>query len=180
MEGVGKLSRVSSIAFGVMALGLAAVILWGGLGAPGAAGSAAVPDTSSEPIWGEDIIVNPTLTPAPYRYVQRNFNLAMNPLDPTMILAGYDAQVENFIQSAYAVSRDSGLTWDGAIMTDLWGDGLQPIGDVSIAYDSDGTGYYLGLAVGNQLNGHFILTTTNGLEWSEPVPVFVDDYGTFS
>jgi hypothetical protein len=99
--------------------------------------------------------------------------MAVNPTNPQMLLTGYDNQRDAYVRSAYGVSTDGGLSWTNGTFLDLWDGDKLPVGDINVAFDRHGTGYYSGFAQaqGAQDSGVFILTTTNGLDWSTPVPI---------
>src|SRR5688572_30015383 len=92
------------------------------------------------PVWGPDIRVNPTTT-APL-IAQRNISMAINPLNPNLVIASYDNNENKIRYSGHAASTDAGLTWDAGRFECCWGNGLQPLGDTHVAFDALGTGYY--------------------------------------
>jgi hypothetical protein len=148
-----------------------------------ATGSAAVdrgaPGSVSLPTWRPDIRVDPTEFPTPYRSVQRNFSMSANPANPQQLLTGYDNQRDSYIRSAYGVSTDGGRTWTTGAFTSNWIADRLPVGDVNVAYDRRGVGYYSGFAQGLQESGYYMLTSTNGLNWSTPVPIVESTSQTF-
>src|SRR4051794_22370456 len=131
---------------------------------------AALPHTSGEPQWGTDIQVSPDFQITPE--AQRNFSMAINPTNPDNIIASYNSQVLHNYLSGYASSTDSGRTWTGGRFTGPWKpDNMTPFGFTSVAYDAQGTGFYASQATGTDNSGYFVLTTTNGLAWSTPLPI---------
>jgi hypothetical protein len=139
--------------------------------------SANAPQGGPLPVWGSDIRVNAPEFPTPYRSVQRNFAMVANPANPQMLLTGYDNQRDAYIRSGYAVSTDGGQSWTNGAFLDLWDSDKLPVGDINVGFDRYGTGYYSGFAQaqGGQESGVFMLTTTNGLDWSTPVPIVRSD-----
>ncbi len=121
------------------------------------------------PVWSRDVQVNaPPALPA----AERNIALAINPLNPQFVIAGYDSVEQNFLRSGYGASTDGGATWTAGRFEGPWGtDQLTPVGGVSVAFDGAGTSYYASQASNNTMSGYFVLTTTNGSTWSTPLPV---------
>jgi len=131
------------------------------------------------PQWGPDIQVNPTPTGTPYHPVQRDFSLAINPTDPNTVIAGWDSLQGDPGLEAYGWSTDQGLSWSTDRFDGPWDPGkMVPIGTVTAAFDAHGTAYFGSAAQGSNLAGYFVLTTTNGITWSTPVPVVIDDFTT--
>jgi hypothetical protein len=157
----------------LLSVALAALTLSGA-----ATGLAGTP-LSGLPIWGTDIKVNPTEVPPPFRSVQRNFEMAVNPANPQMLLTGYDNLRKTTNRSVYSVSTDSGLTWTSGGFDTLWDGDNQPLGDVSVAFDRQGQAYISSFAQGSNTNGYYVLTSTNGLNWSTPVPIISTDNSNF-
>jgi hypothetical protein len=145
----------------------------------GAAQALIATPSASIPVWGPDIKVNPTEIPVPNRSVQRNFDMAANPANPQMLFTSYDNQRESAIRSGYAVSTDTGQTWNGGAFTGMWGGDHLPLGDTNIAVNNQGVAYYSSFAQGVNSNGYFVLSSTNGLAWSTPVPIVVTDNYSF-
>lgn len=136
--------------------------------------SSASPGSASEPQWGADIQVNPIASRTPV--VDRNYSLAVNPVAPNHVIASYESPFSDQGAIEYASSTNGGQTWSGGSFPGPWGDNLTPLQDTHVAFDANGIGYYSALVAGTTLNGFYILTTTNGLTWSTPVPVVVSDY----
>ncbi len=126
------------------------------------------------PQWGHDVRVNPTSSLTPD--LQKNFSLAVNPTDPNNIIASYDSLDTNNTNSAYSYSTDAGRTWTGALFYGSWlaTSRMIPFGNTSVAFDRQGIAYYAGQAAGENGSGYFVLTSTNGMAWSTPVPISVD------
>jgi hypothetical protein len=61
------------------------------------------------------------------------------------------------------------------VFDDIWGGQDLPIGDVSVAFNRQGVGFYSSFAQSADSNGYYVLTTTNGLDWSTPVPIATND-----
>ncbi len=70
------------------------------------------------PVWGRDSQVNP---PPPLPAAERNIALAINPLDPQIVIAGYDSLEQNFLRSGYGASSDGGATWTADRFLGPWG-----------------------------------------------------------
>jgi len=123
----------------------------------------------SPPVWGHDVQVN---APPPLPAAERNIALAVNPQNPQFVIAGYDSQEEDSLHPGYGASTDGGASWTAGRFEGPWGsDQLTPLGEVSVAFDGAGTGYYAAQAISNTVSGYFVLTTTNGSAWSTPLPV---------
>jgi hypothetical protein len=135
--------------------------------------------TATIPVWGPDIKINPTEIPVPNRSVQRNFDMVANPANPQMLFTSYDNQRESTNRSAYAVSTDSGQTWNGGAFVDTWEGGHLPLGDTNVAANGQGVAYISSFAQSPNSNGYFVLSSTNGLNWSTPVPIVVTDNYSF-
>src|SRR5436190_6888390 len=130
------------------------------------------------PQWGTDIQVNPSpaVTPA----AQRNFSIAIHPTNPNNLIAAYDSTGVHNTQNGYAWSTDAGQTWTNNNFWGPWGQqNLDPLGNGSMAFDSRGTAYYTALAVGPDVSGFFVLTSTNVPNWSTPVPIIVTSYDQY-
>jgi hypothetical protein len=159
-------------------LPVAALVFW----APGASVGATqafqpIKGQAGEPQWGFDVRVN-SLS-GDKETVQRNFALAVDPTNPNRLLAGFDTH-QISIQSAYASSTDGGRTWANGLFPGPWtSDSLDPFGNIGVAFDGTGVGYYTSQAITNTLSGYFVLTTTNGTQWSAPAPVVVSDYSQY-
>ena len=132
-----------------------------------------------DPQWGTDVRVNPTSTS--FLTAQRNFTLAVNPASQNVILSAHDDNEEGQRYSASARSTDAGLTWTMRRFLGPWGGSLDltPLGDTQIVFDAAGNAYYSSLAVGNNDNGYFMLTSPDGVSWSTPVPIVVTDNNTY-
>src|SRR5439155_5782057 len=70
--------------------------------------------------WGPDIRVNVVPDQATNKY--NNMAVAINPTDPSKVLASYDDAWSG--RSAYSWSTDAGRTWVGTHLTGTWGGGL--------------------------------------------------------
>jgi hypothetical protein len=144
-----------------------------------AAGQLHANAASPVPKWGPDIQVNPTPTGTPYHPVQRDFSLSINPANPNTVVAGWDTTPGGPGLSAYGWSTDQGRTWIGGEFDGPWDPGqMIPIGTVTAAFDAHGTAYLGSAAQGSNQAGYFVLTTTNGVSWSTPVPAVIDDFTT--
>ncbi len=131
------------------------------------------------PQWGPDIQVNPTPTGTPYHPMQINFSMAINPTNQNNIIAGWDSFQGINRASAYGSSTDEGFTWSGGEFDGPWGpQAMIPLGNVTTAFDAHGTGYYVSQAQGSNVAGYFVLTTTNGADWSTPLPIVTFDGNT--
>ncbi len=130
-------------------------------------------DPIPEPQWGPDIQVNPTVSSTPAVY--RNPSLAVNPANPNIVLAGSESSFSDQGPIAYHWSTDTGRTWSSGGFTGPWNGDLIPQGDVRVAFDANGVGYYSAQVIGSALSGYCILTTTNGISWSTPLPVALSD-----
>src|SRR5690348_16455603 len=130
---------------------------------------------SAEPTWGADIKVNPS--PTATTFVVENLSMAVNRANPNLLLAGYTtSEITN--GSGYAFSTNSGVAWSGGEFTGPWNgnEPMNPAGDVRVAFDGRGVGYYSSIASGANSNGYFVLTTTDGIAWNTPVPVMQWDF----
>ncbi|MEP6776641.1 MAG: sialidase family protein, partial [Chloroflexota bacterium] len=119
------------------------------------------------PAWGADHVVNPApvLTPS----AMRNSAVAGNPVDPQKLIAGYENSGVKLNETDYASSSDAGRTWVTGAFTASWGMRKYiPFGDVNVAYDGRGTGYFTTLAISNTASLLTVLTTTDGLHWGSP------------
>ncbi|MEO8285580.1 MAG: S-layer homology domain-containing protein [Chloroflexota bacterium] len=124
--------------------------------------------------FGPDILVNPTSTIETVR--QKNFSLAVNPTNPDNVVAAYDSSGTVFLETAYSASTDGGQTWAGAPFTATWGvDNYQSFGDARMVFDAHGTGYLSSYAIAGNLSSYWVLSTTNGLSWSDPHLIAVSD-----
>ena len=122
--------------------------------------------------FGPDIQVNPTSSATAKALLAKNGSLAVNPTNSNHVIASFDNNLDNTLKSGYASSTDAGRTWIGGSFSGPWGDGqLTPLGDTDVDFDGQGTGYYTSLAIAQSLNAYFVLTTTNGIDWSTPVPI---------
>ena len=137
--------------------------------------SAVALDTPPEPQWGVDVQVNPPVTSS--LPTQKNFSFAVNPTNPDNVIAGYDNTASSNSLSGYSWSTDGGHTWQGGRFEGPWQgtEPMTPLGDANVAFDARGVGYYTSLAIGANSSGHFVLTTTNGSDWSAPLPVAIND-----
>jgi hypothetical protein len=119
------------------------------------------------PAWGADHAVNPTpvFTPS----AMRNSAVAGNPADPQKLIAGYENTGIKLNETDYASSSDAGRTWVTGAFTASWGmRDYIPFGDVNVAYDGRGTGYFTTLAISNTASLLVVLTTTDSLHWGPP------------
>src|SRR5688500_12180637 len=165
--------RLSLILLTPAILLLGVLILLVGQSTAGAHQQASIPN----PEWGPDIRVNPTTT-APL-IAQRNSAMAVSPLNPNLTIASYDNNEKDIRYSGHATSTDAGLTWNAGRLSCGWGHGLQPLGDTQVAFDAWGTGYYTSIGISQDENGYYVLTTTNGMNWSTPVPIVVTNYDEY-
>src|SRR4051812_32855851 len=97
-------------------------------------------DSVPEPQWGIDIQVNPPPSRTPV--VDRNYSLAVNPLSPNNVIAGYESPFSGEGIVSYAWSTNGGRTWGGNAIPGPWGGDLTPIQDAHVAFDANGIGYY--------------------------------------
>ena len=136
-------------------------------------GANAARTTSLPPVqFGPDVRVNPLSTATAKAFLAKNGSFAVNPTNSNHVIAGFDDNIDNTLKSGYASSTDAGRTWLGGSFSGLWGEGLlTPLGDTDVDFDGHGTGYYTSLAIAQSLNAYFVLTTTNGVDWSTPVPI---------
>src|SRR4029079_16589373 len=104
------LRRLFLTAIALAACLMAAVVL---LSADLAPARPAKAGALGEPQWGPDIQVNPRVTITPS--AQKNFSLAINPIDPNMVIAGYNSSNPSGGLSAYAWSTNAGRTWGGGM-----------------------------------------------------------------
>ncbi len=120
-----------------------------------------------DPLWGSDVMVDPLLADN-----HENFSLAINPTDSNKILASYKYEDENGSGSGYDLSTDAGHTWNGSRFSGPWGaDLLSPIGNTSVGFNARGTAFYSGRAANSEVNGLFVLTSTDAVNWGAPVEV---------
>ena len=127
-----------------------------------------------EPQFGVDIRVNPQPQATVVVTLAKNGSFAINPDNTNNIVASYDNFVSNALNSGYASSSDAGRTWIGGAFDGPWGvDQMYPIGSTDVDFDGRGVGYYSSLAFSASAVGYFVLTTTNGLDWSTPVPIVI-------
>jgi hypothetical protein len=56
---------------------------------------------------------------------------------------------------------------------------MYPQGDVNVGFDGHGITYLTSLAGSTTMNGHFVLTSTDGLNWSEPVNIVSSHWDEF-
>lgn len=127
---------------------------------------------SAAPSWGADVQVNPNPSATPA--VQINPILAVDPLNPNLVLAGYDSDEASGTGTGYASSTDGGRSWVGGRFTGPWGaQNLIPDGNVNVAFDGQGVGYYSTHVTSADMVGYVVLTTTDGMSWSAPLPVVI-------
>ncbi|MDQ6740547.1 MAG: exo-alpha-sialidase, partial [Actinomycetota bacterium] len=138
---------------------------------------AAPPASGVPPTWGTAIRVSPVFTTTPDAQV--NYALAVNPVNPDRVLAGYDSYGPNAITSGYALSSDAGRTWTGDRFYDTWISNTMPSGNTSVGFDRAGTGYLVSQVLGQAATGYVVLTTTTGSTWSMPVPIALSDYSQY-
>ena len=156
----------------ITAFSFAAIILLAASSSP-KAGAFHIPGVP-EPQFGLDIRVNPRAQSTVLVTLAKNGSFAINPANTNHVIAGYDNNVANILNSGYAASSDAGRTWLAGAFDDPWGaDQLSPVGNADVEFDGHGVGYYSGLAIGPSATGYFVLTTTTGLAWSTPVPIVV-------
>ena len=165
------------------ALALAAVLLLQPR-TPGVSAGAPLhvtPGALPVPTWGTDIRVSPLAAATPYS--RKNVTLAVNPANTNMVVAGYERSKDlspNVGASSFSASTDAGRTWVGGEFTTPWGNQqLIPQGDVNVGFDGRGVVYITSLAGNQNLNAHFVLTGTNGLNWGEPVNIVTSTWNEF-
>jgi len=130
---------------------------------------------SPDPEWGTDI---PLSVPEPsVRDLHRNIALSINPTNSNNVVAAYDRSQSFAGFTGYSWSSDAGRTWGQGIFRDPWysTEPMSPSGDAHVAFDARGTAYFTGIAFGANTTGYFVLTSTNGMSWSTPVPVVISD-----
>jgi hypothetical protein len=100
--------------------------------------------------------------------------MARDPVHPQRLIAGYESTAIKLNETGYATSTDAGITWATGAFTDAWAlPGYVPFGDVNVAYDGRGTGYFTTLAISNTSSLLTVLTTTDSVHWGPPsVAVF--------
>src|SRR5438552_3161962 len=75
------------------------------------AGGPQPPLVGIEPRWGPDLRVNPT--PPITTDKHKNFSMAVDPSNPSRLLAGFDYRDSGGLGSGYSWSSDGGRTWSG-------------------------------------------------------------------
>ena len=103
--------------------------------------------------------------------------MAANPVDPQKLIAGYENTGIKLNETDHASSSDAGRTWVTGAFTASWGmQNYIPFGDVNVAYDGRGTGYFTTLAISNTASVLAVLTTTDSLHWGLPNVVAFSPY----
>ena len=151
---------------------------------PGASAGAALPARPGvlpAPTWGTDIHVNPLASPTPYK--RKDMSLAISPTNPNFVVVGYERSKDvapNASSSVYSTSTDAGRTWQGGEFSGPWGpQQMVPQGDVNVDFDGRGVLYATSLAGNATMNAHFVLTSTNGLNWNQPVTIASSTWDEF-
>lgn len=120
------------------------------------------------PHWGTDVHVD-TVTADNHEA----FSLAVNPTDPNKVLASFKYEGPQDPGSAYSLSTDAGRSWAGSVFTGPWGtDVMTPAGNTSVAFNAAGVAFLASRAESVSDLGYFVLTSTDGLTWGDPSPVF--------
>jgi hypothetical protein len=139
------------------------------------------PGVLPAPTWGTDIRVSALAAPTPYK--RKNITLAVNPANTNMVVAGYERSKDvslNTSASSYSVSTDAGRTWNAGEWPGPWGtQQMMPFGDVNVDFDGRGVLYTSSLAGSSNFNAHFVLTSTNGTTWSQPINVVSSTWDEF-
>jgi hypothetical protein len=157
----------------LLLLGMALVALIGGAGYGTADAGAKI--NSAMPAWGADFAVNPPPVYTPSAL--RNSTIAIDPTDPQKLIAGYENTGYKLNETDYATSSDAGRTWATGAFTASWGvPNYIPFGDVNVAYDGRGTGYFTTLAVSNSASVLGVLTTTDSVHWGPPNVIAYSPY----
>jgi len=161
------------LAVGLLLLGLIII-----LPARSPARATTAPRTVAVPQWTGDIPIDPPAVITPD--IQFDSALAIDPLNPNLVIAGFNSQHPALTNSGYGWSTDAGRTWSTGQFTEPWVPNSVPNGNVSVAFDRQGTGYYVSQFQGDSgTNGYVVLTTTTGSTWGAPRPVMVADYTQF-
>ncbi len=158
------------------------------IGSASSAGALSSPLFDSLPSWGPDIrVITDTVCLGPGADApdigwqnEKNFSLATSPLNRNFVIGGYEL-AGNYCDthSRYVASTDGGYTWQGGHFGSQYFGDLEMRNDSLVAFDSHGTAYFAGLALGGSTSGYLVFTSTDGLTWSRPQQIVVADYSEY-